>query len=88
MHLIHHDEGDYIQKDIVIYFRWSLESAGLIVFEKRLGALSNKIDWADKMVDLNKQVLISSHMDSFVVFFVLNMESELYKFRSSDFRQK
>ncbi|KAF8354278.1 cyp-44A1, partial [Pristionchus pacificus] len=36
--------------------RWSLESAGLIVFEKRLGALSNKIDWADKMVDLNKQI--------------------------------
>lgn len=50
-------KGDY--KDIVRYFifnRWSLESAGLIVFEKRLGALSNNIDWADKMVDLNKQV--------------------------------
>ncbi|GMT07793.1 hypothetical protein PENTCL1PPCAC_29967, partial [Pristionchus entomophagus] len=36
--------------------RWSLESAGLIVFEKRLGALSDNVQWADRMVRLNNQI--------------------------------
>ncbi|GMR60196.1 hypothetical protein PMAYCL1PPCAC_30391, partial [Pristionchus mayeri] len=36
--------------------RWSLESAGLIVFEKRMGALSNNVEWADRMVGLNKKI--------------------------------
>ncbi|GMT35365.1 hypothetical protein PFISCL1PPCAC_26662, partial [Pristionchus fissidentatus] len=36
--------------------RWSLESAGLIVFEKRLAALSDNVQWADRMVNLNKKI--------------------------------
>ncbi|EYC08569.1 hypothetical protein Y032_0065g3618 [Ancylostoma ceylanicum] len=36
--------------------RWALDSAGLTVFEKRLGALNDRIDWADMLVDLNKSI--------------------------------
>lgn len=36
--------------------RWSLESAGLIVFEKRLGALSANRVWADDLVETNKEI--------------------------------
>lgn len=36
--------------------RWSLESAGLIVFEKRLGALTDRVKWADDLVKLNIEV--------------------------------
>ncbi|PAV89566.1 hypothetical protein WR25_11054 [Diploscapter pachys] len=36
--------------------RWSLESAGNTVFEKRLGALGDNIKWADKLVDVNKEI--------------------------------
>ncbi|RCN36156.1 unspecific monooxygenase [Ancylostoma caninum] len=38
------------------FCRWALESAALTVFEKRLGALSDRIDWADMLVDLNKSI--------------------------------
>ncbi|PAV74462.1 hypothetical protein WR25_02446 isoform B [Diploscapter pachys] len=36
--------------------RWSLESAGNTVFEKRLGALGDNIKWADRLVDVNKEI--------------------------------
>ncbi|RCN29027.1 unspecific monooxygenase [Ancylostoma caninum] len=36
--------------------KWALESAALTVFEKRLGALNDRIYWADMLVDLNKSI--------------------------------
>ncbi|VDK83141.1 unnamed protein product [Cylicostephanus goldi] len=36
--------------------RWALESAALTVFEKRLGALGNRTEWADMLVNLNKEI--------------------------------
>ncbi|PIO59039.1 hypothetical protein TELCIR_19511, partial [Teladorsagia circumcincta] len=34
--------------------RWALESSALTVFEKRIGALADRIEWADELVNLNK----------------------------------
>lgn len=36
--------------------RWSLESAGQIIFEKSLGSLGAQSEWADELVDLNKKI--------------------------------
>uniref|UniRef100_A0A1I7TSQ4 Cytochrome P450 n=1 Tax=Caenorhabditis tropicalis TaxID=1561998 RepID=A0A1I7TSQ4_9PELO len=36
--------------------RWSLESAGQILFEKSLGSLGNQSDWADGLIELNKKI--------------------------------
>ncbi|KAK5980493.1 Unspecific monooxygenase [Trichostrongylus colubriformis] len=36
--------------------RWALESSALTVFEKRLGALDDRIQWADELVNLNKSI--------------------------------
>ncbi|CAI4227491.1 unnamed protein product [Auanema sp. JU1783] len=36
--------------------RWSLESAGLIVFERRLGALNDNVEWADYLTGLNHEI--------------------------------
>lgn len=36
--------------------RWSLESAGQILFEKSLGSLGDRSDWADGLIELNKKI--------------------------------
>ncbi|KHJ94332.1 hypothetical protein OESDEN_05737 [Oesophagostomum dentatum] len=36
--------------------RWALEAAALTVFEKRLGALGDRISWADTLVSLNHRI--------------------------------
>lgn len=36
--------------------RWSLESAGQILFEKSLGSLGNRSEWADGLIELNKKI--------------------------------
>ncbi|KAK6037147.1 hypothetical protein COOONC_25348, partial [Cooperia oncophora] len=36
--------------------RWALESSALTVFEKRLGALDDRVQWADELVNLNKEI--------------------------------
>nr|CDJ81012.1 Cytochrome P450 domain containing protein [Haemonchus contortus] len=36
--------------------RWALESSALTVFEKRIGALTDRIEWADGLVNLNKAI--------------------------------
>ncbi|PIO66293.1 unspecific monooxygenase [Teladorsagia circumcincta] len=36
--------------------RWALESSALTVFEKRIGALADRIEWADELVNLNKSI--------------------------------
>lgn len=36
--------------------RWSLESAGQILFEKSLGSLSDRSEWADGLIELNKKI--------------------------------
>ncbi|CAB3404313.1 unnamed protein product [Caenorhabditis bovis] len=36
--------------------RWSLESAGQILFEKSLGAFSTNSKWADDLISLNKEI--------------------------------
>ncbi|CAP24092.2 Protein CBR-CYP-44A1 [Caenorhabditis briggsae] len=36
--------------------RWSLESAGQILFEKSLESLGNRSEWADGLIELNKKI--------------------------------
>ncbi|KAK6737263.1 hypothetical protein RB195_019762 [Necator americanus] len=36
--------------------KWSLESAALTVFEKRLSIFTDQIDWGDMLVDLNRSI--------------------------------
>ncbi|EGT56443.1 hypothetical protein CAEBREN_25921 [Caenorhabditis brenneri] len=36
--------------------RWSLESAGQILFEKSLGSLGDRCEWADSLIELNKKI--------------------------------
>uniref|UniRef100_A0A8R1DPG8 Cytochrome P450 n=2 Tax=Caenorhabditis japonica TaxID=281687 RepID=A0A8R1DPG8_CAEJA len=36
--------------------RWSLESAGQILFEKSLGSLAENSEWADGLIELNKRI--------------------------------
>ncbi|CAI2346724.1 unnamed protein product [Caenorhabditis sp. 36 PRJEB53466] len=36
--------------------RWSLESAGQILFEKSLGSMGEHVEWADGLIELNKRI--------------------------------
>ncbi|CAD6197783.1 unnamed protein product [Caenorhabditis auriculariae] len=33
-----------------------MESAGMIVFEKRLGAMSDNVEWADRLIEINRKI--------------------------------
>ncbi|WKX97369.1 hypothetical protein Q1695_013207 [Nippostrongylus brasiliensis] len=47
--------------------RWALETAALTAFEKRVGALSDRIQWADELVNLNKRIFRLSAALKFAV---------------------
>lgn len=36
--------------------RWSLESAGQILFERSLGSMGERKEWADGLIELNKKI--------------------------------
>lgn len=36
--------------------RWALEAAALTTFEKRIGALAERVEWADQLVNLNRSI--------------------------------
>lgn len=60
-HQVQSSSGSAIVNMRVLAGRWSLESAGLLVFERRLGALAAEGSaWATDLVDCNRQIFILS----------------------------
>ncbi|CAI5440930.1 unnamed protein product [Caenorhabditis angaria] len=57
--------------------RWSLESAGQILFEKSLGSLGQEKLWADKLVQLNREIFqLSAKMRlGFPIFRVISTKN-------------
>nr|pir hypothetical protein ZK177.5 - Caenorhabditis elegans [Caenorhabditis elegans] len=53
--------------------RWSLESAGQILFEKSLGSLGNRSEWADGLIELNKKIFqLSANKDMRFASYLIN----------------
>ncbi|KJH46837.1 unspecific monooxygenase [Dictyocaulus viviparus] len=71
--------------------RWALESAAFTVFEKRIGALTDRIEWADKLIELNREIFRLSAELKFAIplyrYFstpkwikLITLEDKFYKF--------